>query len=901
MRYRHTGVVLVRATTYPGDLDPPPDLDLSDPTAIERGRTWLAAVWARSEVRDALRLASPALTARLDQILQGPSSPKQVRRAVTSMASYLLRWQRRATPFGLFAGVGTASIGPAVAKVGVEHRVELRADAEWVLNQVEQLEQHPALRDRLTVVADNTRFVRSGRVITHKRAPIGASSPGALRESSVRLTQPVGFALAAAGTPIGLETLVDEVSARFPTASLEKVRTLLHGLIDTGLLITSLRAPMTAVDSLTHLVQVLRTAGADSGLGEIHELLRSHNEQNCAGLRAQLADRMVARTPGPVLAVDVALDARVVIPATVLTEAASAASVLVRTTTQPFGSASWLDYHARFRARYGPGALVPVLELVSDAGLGYPSGYLGAPRARPAWRTLTERDAALLALIQQATLTGADEVVLSEADVNTLTVGDHTTAVPPERVELGVAIHAPSTEAINRGDFQLRVTAAPRAHTSMAGRFAHLLDKEDRARLAATYTTDDALAVHLSFPPRRPHNENVTRVAPQLPTVLHLTEHPAAAVATVSINELAVTADDDQLYLVHQTTGRRVAPQITHALDTTAQTPPLARFLAEVANARTAVFRSFDLGAARTLPYVPRIRYRRTVLASARWLLTPRDLTDTTLQAWQHRWRVPNRVVLVDGELRLPLNLDHALDRSLLQGRLDRADRVELHEDGPPNSDGWIGRPAELLIPLTATNPVPRPLPSTTAPAAVLTPGGSTLVQVRITGNPARFDEILTTHLPAFATSLGELVDHWWVRRHRDMIRLDADHHLAVLLRLADPGQFSVVTTRVAEFASELERNGLPGQLTLTSTPQHPARYGDGPAATAAERVFAADTAAALAQIASARDSDIPAQALAAVSMADMAAYFAADRQVGYRSLLRCLPQASGRVCCTSR
>ncbi|MBM7776003.1 hypothetical protein JOD54_006207 [Actinokineospora baliensis] len=169
MRYRHTGVVLVRATTYPGDLDPPPDLDLSDPTAIERGRTWLAAVWTRSEVRDALRLASPALTARLDQVLQGPSSLKQVRRAVTSMASYLLRWQRRATPFGLFAGVGTASIGPAAAKVGVEHRVVLRADAEWVLNQVEQLEQHPALRERLTVVADNTRFVRSGRIVTHKR------------------------------------------------------------------------------------------------------------------------------------------------------------------------------------------------------------------------------------------------------------------------------------------------------------------------------------------------------------------------------------------------------------------------------------------------------------------------------------------------------------------------------------------------------------------------------------------------------------------------------------------------------------------------------------------------------------------------------------------------------------
>ncbi|SQD98934.1 hypothetical protein FMEAI12_5000026 [Parafrankia sp. Ea1.12] len=51
-----------------------------------------------------------------------------------------------------------------------------------------------------------------------------------------------------------------------------------------------------------------------------------------------------------------------------------------------------------------------------------------------------------------------------------------------------VEVWAVSTEAISRGDFRLRVTAAPRTCTSMAGRFAHLLDQADRDRLAATYT-----------------------------------------------------------------------------------------------------------------------------------------------------------------------------------------------------------------------------------------------------------------------------------------------------------------------------------------------------------------------------------------------------------------------------
>src|SRR5262249_15359033 len=161
-------------------------------------------------------------------------------------------------------------------------------------------------------------------------------------------------------------------------------------------------------------------------------------------------------------------------------------------------------------------ALVPVRVLVADSGLGYPSGYLGAPRARPAWRMLTERDTALLALIQQATLDGAEEIALTDADIEALTVGEHGDIVPPQRVELGVEVWAASTTAVDRGDFQLRVTAAPRACTSMAGRFAHLLDDAERAQLAATYTTEpgkpaqgEVVAVQLSFPPRRPHNENV--------------------------------------------------------------------------------------------------------------------------------------------------------------------------------------------------------------------------------------------------------------------------------------------------------------------------------------------------------------------------------------------------------
>src|SRR6266496_6488346 len=213
-RFRHADVVLVRATTDPGDLDLPEHVDLDDAVSVAQdGMAWLAKVWARPEVSEAVRLASAALGARVDHLLSDDDCArptKDVRRVVVSVASYLARWQRRGTPFGLFAGITTASIGPAVVDIGTEHRAISRADAAWLATLVDRLDRNRELRSRLTVVVDSALIVRDGRAIVHKRAHVSAADPGPLTESSVRLTRPVRFALAAATTPI----LFDELAAR---------------------------------------------------------------------------------------------------------------------------------------------------------------------------------------------------------------------------------------------------------------------------------------------------------------------------------------------------------------------------------------------------------------------------------------------------------------------------------------------------------------------------------------------------------------------------------------------------------------------------------------------------------------------------------------------------------------
>lgn len=930
--YRNTGVVLVRASTDPGGLELPENVDLNDDAVAGPGRVWLARLWRRDEVRAALRVASPALSQQIDTMLSGDSTDaRDMRRVLVSASSYLLRWRRRPTPFGLFAGVAAASASDRpTTRFGHGHRVTVRADARWLGGIIDRLERHPEVLLRLPILVNNAGFTRGDRFVVPARPDEAQPGRGAALDTSVRHTRAVRAALAGAAEPVRVAALAQRIGEQFPGVPLGKIHALLAELVASRVLITSLRAPMTTVDTLAHLVDQLETVGAGD-LPDIADLLKQ-----LAAIRDELshpsslgvllseadpalkgvAERMKAvhGTAEKVLAVDVALDCQLTVPDAVIREAEAAATTLLRLTPHPFGSPAWKDFHAHFRDRYGTGAVVPVRDVVADSGLGFPAGFLGAPRPHPP-RALTERDGTLLALIQQAVVDGRAEIELTEPVIRALTVGDHAQMIPPPRVELALQLHAASPDALACGQFQLWVTGAPMQANSMAGRFAHLLSEADQRRLADTYTPacDHAVAVQLSFPPRREHNENITRAPRLLPRVISLAEHRADD-AVIRLDDLAVTTDASQLYLMRISTGERIQPHVLHSLETSAQTPPLARFLAEVASARCGVYGPFDFGVARAMPFLPRVRCGRSVLAPARWLLNALDLPhaqstaptwEKALSGWRDRWRIPSAVVLCEGELRLPLDLDDRLDRVLLRTRLDRdrTGRVELREAGDHDGLAWVGRACELLVTLDVTRPRAAADRPPTAPQHTVTrsdallPGHSAVLHAQLLGHPLRFDEILTDHLSFLLDDVEDHMALWWFRRHHDTTRPDSDQHLVLCLRLRGPQEYGVAAARLADWAARLSACGLLADLNLVTYQPQRGGYGHGAAMeTATEGVFAADSAAALAQIRLATDTGMPNQAIAAASMSDVAASLAATPEAGHRWLVDLLPQEHGKL-----
>ncbi|GGX50740.1 hypothetical protein GCM10010341_85450 [Streptomyces noursei] len=867
--FRAGATALVRAVARPAVAQLPcPDFDDrsfgdAEQAVVTANRlAWIRALWQDSNVAEALHHASPVLAEQVEA-LRANTHPtgREVRRVGLSIARYLLRAGHRSTPFGLFAGVTTATFGTQPsASWGENHVVVARAGAEWLSALVEQLEQYEELLPLLLVVVNDTVSQRDGHLVV----PFQHNGPSDRRravETSVELTAPVRVVLAAAGTPVQIGELAEKLSAEFPAVAPGRVHGLLAELVRRRLLITNLHAPSTKTDGLGYVLAQLDAVQAGSlapltqTVRELHLLRTDMAECATRGGREAVATRMRNLVPGlrrHPLALDLRVDARLVLPDTVAGEVERAATILARLSARPYGTRAWGEYHQRFYERFGIGTMVPLLEVVADSGIGYPQGYPGAPSG-PRRRRLSPRDDVLVHLAQAAALDGRDEVVLTDEIVAALDVGPEQPRVPPH-LEVGVRLHAASLDEARRGRFTVEVASVSRGAGVSTGRFLSVLASAQREAMSAELkdlpcADGGTVPAQLSFPPLLPDTAHVTRTPPILPLVVSLQEHRAPDPTVLTPADLAVACDGRRMYLAAPGRGHRVEAVGMHALNLTEHTPPLARFLTEVSRAQCAQVTVFDWGAAAAMPFLPRLQYGRIVLAPARWRLEADDLPgrdrpgaewDAALSGWREGRRLPRHVHLVQGDRHLPLDLDQAGHRSLLRQHLDRARFAVLTEAAPPEASGWSGgRGHEIVVPLKAVrSPVwpalPTPTPARTlSPAQMQTPAASSVLLAALYGDLRRQDTLLTRHVPDLIRRLGS--PPWWFIRFRD-----PDQHLRLRIALPDPDGFGDTAHTVSAWADELRAAGLLADLRYPTSYREMGRWGSGTAWDAAEEVFRA-------------------------------------------------------------
>ncbi|MYU02160.1 lantibiotic dehydratase [Streptomyces sp. SID8350] len=847
-------MLLLRAAVLPQH-----DQRLAWPSSTdqEEGRPWLQAVWAEPEFAAAVRAASPSLARAVDHIVRGGAVPrKKVRKAVLSTARYLLRSRGRPTPFGLFAGVATAQCGPARARFGTGHRPVARPDTLWLDQVRREIESRPSVLEHLTLCV-NDLALRHGDTL---EVPL---SDG--RTASARITRPLSVALDAAADPVPCREVIDGLVAL--GGSEDQALRLIIAAVGARFLLSGLSAPMTDHDPLGHMLRTLipltgridtTAAALVRGLDRVHQLLTEHNTAVGAPARQELrtaAERQMSTVSTGVrarLSLDLRLDADVRIPSQVLDEAERAADALLRLTRHQGQQPLWAQYHDVFWERYGAGSLVPVREAADlVAGAGLPADFPAS-----LWKEQPSsglpRDTLLVAKAWQAVVTGADEIELTEADLDRLSADAPDPAIAPH-VEIGVRVHARTVQDVDRGIFTIAVRPAWSAGT-LSGRFATALEDSGLGAVYEKLPTlvEGALLAQLSFTPVHPHAENVARTPQLLPYVIPVGEHRATADQVIPLDDLAVLSTGKRLLLVSLSRRRVVEPVVLHPLALEKQAPPIARFLALLGRGFTTSWTRFDWGPfAAGVPYLPRVRYRKAVLFPARWRITSADLPQgpfssswqDALARWRLTWKCPQVLHLDDDDRTLRLDLAEPLHARILHAHLQRHDEADLTEAPAADDLGWIGHAHEIIVPLVSTRP-PLPHPDIQhAPVftnrMLTTPGDSqqAWVQAKVFTHPSVMDQILTRRLPTLLAELG--TPQSWFVRYRTSHEED---HLRLRVLAGSPQGHTRVTQAIAAWAEHLQDDALASRLVFDGYRPEPGRYGSGPALSAAEDVFVADS-----------------------------------------------------------
>jgi thiopeptide-type bacteriocin biosynthesis protein len=933
--YEFVGGATLRMSARPSvEVTACPDVDRAPCAEL---LAWLEGTWRDPVFAAAVELASPALAGQVHALLAAPHPcPRATRRAVMALLRYRLRSTSRATPFGLFAGVAALHVGhSAASRIGDRHRAVARVDHRWLTAVIEEFRRGCDGERGMPVVMDGRAVVRDGRLVLTDAATPSTDGAGD-REVSVRLAAPVAATLLRAREPVTRSELLDGLAADFPAANPRAIERMITALLAEGFLVEALHPPMTAPDPLAHVLDTATSAGVDhdpevaavlAGLQAIGDLLSGHDTtatmpgQRALRAAATLRMRELADEVAP-LGVDLLLDADVSVPLAVAEEAAQAASALVRLAPEPTGPAAWRDYHRRFLDRYGIGAVVGLPELLyAGTGLGFPAGFRGThfPSVTPAHGDRARRRAEFLArLAHAAAWDRCPEVELTDADLETLTAGVDVAPQPQPHTDVRVEVHAPTRAALDAGRFDLLVVGASRAAGTVTGRFLDLLDPDGIGPITATLralptATRHATRVQLSGPPAAAAAAAITRSAAVLDR--HLVVGGHAPAGSLLPGDMAVSADAAGLYLVIAATSEPIEPTAFTALELVRCADPTLRFLVEIATSACAPCSPFAWDpAVRELPFLPRLRYRRTILSPARWTVQAADLPADTSSAgwrvWRDRWAVPDRVLLGQHDQRLGLDLTEPTHRRVVADAAHRAGRVTLLEAPAPDAFGWIDDHAhELVLPLATTaaarhptrprsTATSRPIPRTGRPRH--SPGTSRWLSVHLACRPDHQTIVLTEHLPRLLTDLDGscaaaadgAASVWFVRL------TEPDHHLRVRLKLRDAHHVGQAAVRVAAWADRLVDAGLVGALQFHTYLPETGRYGSDDALSAAEAVFAADSAAAVAQLATTTSTSPPTavQALTAASMLDLVTAFTDTPHDGWDWLIHHAPRTVTRL-----
>jgi lantibiotic biosynthesis protein len=592
----------------------------------------------------------------------------------------------------------------------------------------------------------------------------------------------------------------------------------------------------------------------------------------------------------------------------VVDEIVRGVNILRRLTDVPPENSGIGSELARFRdafvARYEERE-VPVVEaLDAEIGIGFPLSGESGGEASPLLNDLVfpakSQETAdwgalerfLLRRLSEALQNGAQEIVLEPSDLEKISAKDPLPL--PDAFAVTAIVAAADETAMARGDFRVVLEGASGpSGARLLGRFCHpdemlRVEVERHLRAEESLRPDAVFAEIVHLPEGRIGNV-LARPIMRAYEIPYLGRAGGAADRQVPITDLYVSVRENRIVLRSARLGREIIPRLTSAHNFTGRAVGVYRFLCLLQGQGAAENLGWTWGALESAPFLPRVTMGRLVLARALWNVDQKELKPLgeqsasarfrTVNAWRKRRRLPQLVALADGDKTLPIDFDNVLSVETFVHLTKGREEVRLLEMFPAPDQLCARGPEgrflhELIVPFVrkaekegnceeqkATSPFTR-LRRATARQAIhppsqsygaaghsrssaprtFPPGSEWLYAKLYTGN-ATADHVLREVIGPLTEEVLQsgAADQWFFIRYGD-----PDWHLRLRFHGKPERLHGDVMPAIEAAVTLLLKEGRLARVQFDTYEREVERYGGAEGIVLAERIFQADSEAAL-------------------------------------------------------
>ncbi|MBC9934222.1 lantibiotic dehydratase [Chitinophaga qingshengii] len=894
MALSHTGFFLLRSPLYP----------------VNRYRDVLQD--SLQELADknplflyALCIASGELLKELERFLSDPASfnKKKTDKLRKSLYKYWVRACSRSTPYGLFAGCTTGTVGTDTQlqlndmKDAYQY---VRLDMDYYTRICYHISQQPGISTALRYYPNNSIYKTGDKyryaeyTITNNRRKYLLTAV----EDSVFMTAIIREA--AAGLTIA--QIVQIIHEQDPSVTEEEASGFVRELIESQLLIADTEPRITGKDNLQFLTDRLLSIPDAStfrdALLALQQLFdkQDYERSRLSAIHQQCENAFPVSIPKDLLQIDLFKTAqRCQLSETLVNDIVSQIHRLL-SLCHGFakGQSEMSSFITRFQERYESQEVPLNLVLDGETGIGYGAAIENTVHAPfvedvAGGGAETQIQSVSWSPIQQLALDKYEqflqqnlpEVSITDEDLQKL--GDPETVNMARSCYLFGSLHAASAEAADKGDYRFAMSSmgGPSA-ANLLGRFCNgdaALTEKVKAVLdeEAAAFPDVILAEVVHFPEARAANVLIR------PT-LRPYEIPYVGVAgtteeyQIPIADISVSVRNNEVVLRSRRLNKRVIPRLSSAHNYGFNSLPVYKFLCDLQHQSITGFMAWDWGVFASRKRLPRVVYKNIILARASWTLTAKDVehlgddaeaNQRFLDQYREQQQMPAKVMLSEADNELLLDLTAPAAVSLLIEHVKKTTSLKLKECLLPEDAGIVRDTNnqvytnEVLVPLRCV-PVPEkaaagkpavekavvqnPRPAAPVATAAALPlrsfaPGSEWLYVKVYCGFRIAEELLATwfaeHLPQWQED--GLFEEFFFLRYGDPLP-----HIRLRFRNSrQPGNNNEILHRIQAGLQPLVNNGQVSKIQCDTYIRELERYG---AFTMplSEQLFSADSMAVL-------------------------------------------------------